>query len=216
VVQFPETALSGYLPNHWKNLGDYPWGTLADQTGRVCELASQHRVWVILGSARQVEEQLPRSCLHVVSDAGEIVATYDKQRLYGGEVRYFSAGSQSCMVNINGHKCGFLVCYDNCFPELYEDYREAGVGLLFHSFYNAANTHATSIKELMLANLLVRSADNQMWISASNSSERYSPLSACIVRPDGSSVRSRRNIASVVFDDYPVHELGWTYDNRNV
>ena len=216
VVQFPETALSGYAPNHWKALGDFPWGMLADHTERVCEFASEHRVWVILGSMRRVQDQLPRSCLHVISDGGEIVASYDKQRLYGIENQFFSAGNQSCIVTINGHKCGFLVCYDNCFPELYEKYREAGVGLLFHSFFNAGNRRATSIKELMLANLLVRAADNQMWISASNSSKSYSPLSACIVRPDGSSVRSRRNVSSLVFDDYPVRELGWTYDNRNV
>ncbi len=88
------------------------------------------------------------------------------------------------------------------------------VGLLFHSFHNAGNRDATGIKDLMLAILIVRAADNQMWISASNSSKRYSPLSACIVRPDGSMVRSRRNVAGIVIEDYPKAELGWTYDNR--
>ena len=99
------------------------------------------------------------------------------------------------MVSINGYSCGFLVCYDKCFPELYEAYRTASVGLPFHFFYNAANSHATSIKDLMLANLLVRSANNPMWIAASNSSEKCSPLSACIVRPDGTSIRARRYVA---------------------
>jgi hypothetical protein len=90
------------------------------------------------------------------------------------------------------------------------------VGLLFHSFHNAGNREVTSMKDLMLAILIVRAADNQMWISASNSSKRYSPLAACIVRPDGSMIKSRRNIAGIVIDNYPNAELGWTYDNRKI
>jgi len=216
VIQFPETALSGYAPKHWHSLDGYPWQVLESETERICELASQHNMWVVLGSMKPIETHLPTSCLHVISNHGKIVATYHKQRLHGREKQSFTPGNKSCVVVINGHKCGFLICYDNCFPELYEDYRNVGVGLLFHSFFNAENSRSTSIKELMMANLLVRAADNEMWISASNSSATYSPLSACIVRPDGSSVRSSRNVTSLAFDTYPVAELGWTYDNKRL
>lgn len=215
VVQFPETALSGYAPKHWPSLDDYPWNVLERETERICDLASYHDIWVVLGSMKPIDTRLPTSCLHVISNKGQIVATYDKQRLLGKEKLFFTAGNKPCVVNINGHKCGLLVCYDNCFPELYEAYRDAGVGLLFHSFFNAENSKATSIKELMMANLIVRAADNEMWISASNSSATYSPLSACIVRPDGSAIRSRRHVTSLVIDSYPIAELGWTYSNRS-
>jgi hypothetical protein len=67
---------------------------------------------------------------------------------------------------------------------------------------------------LMLANLIVRAADHGFWIAASNSSQPYCPLSACLVRPDGSMVRSRRHLTGIVVDDFPSAELGWTYDNR--
>jgi predicted amidohydrolase len=117
------------------------------------------------------------------------------------------------VVNIKGHKCGFLICYDNAFPELYKPYKKMGVGLLFHSYHNAGNKHKTSIKNLMDANLLVRSADNQVWISASNSSKPYSPLPATIARPDGSANRGERHSTCIVIEDYPKAKLGWTYDN---
>lgn len=215
VVHFPETALSGYPPAHWTPAGKFSWETLNDHTEQVCELAAQHSLWVVLGSIRQVNNARPRNCLQVISHCGEIAATYDKQRLYGREKRFFSQGHSPTIVDIHGHRCGFLVCYDNCFPELYEPYREAGVGLLFHSFHNAANSHPTPIKDLMMANLLVRAADNQMWIVASNSSQRYSPLAACVVRPDGSARNARRHVAGLVVDDYPRDDLAWTYDNRS-
>lgn len=81
---------------------------------------------------------------------------------------------------------------------------------------NAANRRATTIKDLMLANLMVRAADNGIWIAASDFSTRYSPLAACIVRPDGSMARARWHVAGLRVDNYPVTELGWTYDNRQI
>lgn len=214
VIQFPETALSGYAPNYYDTLKNYAWDDLDYHTQHICRLASSFGIWVILGSMRRVDGELPKICVKVISDGGEVIGVYDKRRLYGKEKELFSPGNKTCVVKINGYKCGFLICYENCFPELYEEYRNMGVGLIFHSFYNAANRKATSIKDLLLATLMVRAADNQMWISASNSSRRYSPLSACIVRPDGSLVRTRLNVAGLVIDSYPKNDLGWTYDNR--
>jgi predicted amidohydrolase len=214
VIQFPEAALPGYAPTHHSSLAEFPWDDLEAQTRIICELASVLHLWVILGSMRYIETQAPRNCVQIISSKGQLEGVYDKQRLYGREKKFFSVGAEPCIVEINGFKCGFLICYDNCYPELYDAYRRSGVGLIFHSFHNAGNERATSIKDLMLANLIVRAADNRMWICASNSSKRYSPLSACIVRPDGSMVRCRRNLAGLVLDDYPRAHLDWTYDNR--
>jgi predicted amidohydrolase len=216
VIQFPETSLSGYGPKHFESFNNYEWNILDNHKRKICDLASSLNLWVVLGSTRQAEPELPRNCVQVISNTGVIVGTYDKQRLYSSEKEYYSLGTEPLVIEINGFRCGFLICYDNCYPELYDVYRNREVGLLFHSFHNAGNRHVTSIKDLMLANLIVRAADYQMWISASNSSKRYSPLSACIVRPDGSMVKSRRNVAGIVIDDYPKAKLGWTYDNRKI
>ena len=216
VVHFPETALPGYAPSHLDSLEGFPWDLLSEHFLRIRELASSRQVWVVLGSIRRDNDGRPRICQQVISDRGEVAGVYDKRRLYGAEKRMFRAGEEPCVVEIGGHRCGFLICYDNCFPELYAEYRDLGVGLLFHSFHNAANSRATSIRDLMSANLIVRAADHGMWISASNSSRRYSPLAACIVRPDGSRVSARRHVGGIVTDRYPNENLGWTYDNRTV
>ncbi len=216
VIQFPETALPGYAPVHIPSLETYAWEQLDTVTRRICDVAASLKLWVVIGSMRQANEALPRNCLQIISDTGTIVGTYDKQRLYRREKDVFSPGTTPFMATIHGFACGFLICYDNCYPELYEAYRKLGIGVLFHSFHNAGNTHATSIKELMHSLLIVRAADYQMWISASNSSTRYSPLSARIVRPDGTLVRRQRHDTGIVIDDYPLAELGWTYDNSSI
>lgn len=214
VIQFPETALTGYIPNHYVTLDEYAWDELEFHTQNICQQAASLGIWVVLGSMRNVDNELPKICINVISDYGEIVGVYDKRQLYGKEKELFSPGHKPCVVEINGHKCGFLICYENCFPKLYEEYRNMGVGLVFHSFYNAGKQKSTSIKDLMLATLMVRASDNLLFISASNSSRRYSPLSACIVRPDGSMVRARRNVTDLALDSYPRNNLGWTYNNR--
>ena len=216
VIHFPETALPGYLSFSKDNPSEFDWNTLESLTGAICDLALSNNIWVILGSIRKEEGELPRNCICVISDLGKISGYYDKQRLYKGESEFYSEGKLPLVVTIKGHKCGFLICYDNCFPELYKPYREMGVGLIFHSFHNAGNKHKTSMKNLMAANLLVRSADNQVWISASNSSKSYSPLPATIARPDGSANRTKRHSTCIVIEDYPKAKLGWTYDNTKI
>lgn len=213
VIHFPETALPGYLGFPNGNPQEFDWDTLGTFTEKIRDLAYANNVWVILGSIRKVKGQLPRNCICVISNLGEIMGYYDKQRIYKSEKAFFSAGKSPLVVNIKGYKCGFLICYDNCFPELYKPYRKMGVGLLFHSFHNAGNKHKTSIEYLMAANLVVRAAHNQMWISASNSSEAYSPLPATIARPDGSINRAEQHSTCIVIEDYPKAKLGWTYDN---
>jgi predicted amidohydrolase len=214
LIQFPESALSGYGPSHFSSADDTDWATLENCQYRICQLASLLNIWVVLGTIRKSEAGLPLNCLNIISNTGEMAGTYDKQRLYPKEKNFYQPGDGPLVLDINGYLCGFLICYDNCFPELYEHYRDMGVGLLFNSFHNAGNSRKTGIKELIAANLIVRAADNCMWISASNSSKRYSPLSACVVRPDGSIVRLKKAAAGIIMDDYPLAELGWTYDNR--
>ena len=125
---------------------------------------------------------------------------------------FYSEGLDSVELSINSIKCGFLICYDSCFPSFYESYRESGVQVLFHSYYNARNDGArTSLDDLMLAQLRTRAADNHVWISASNSSARHSRLPACIARPDGSVRTMRKHIPGIVLHDIPDMDLGWTY-----
>lgn len=214
VIHFPETALPGYLSFTQGDPSTFNWDTLETLTGAVCDLALSYSMWVMLGSIRSQKNQLPKNCICVIADTGKIVGYYDKQRLYKNEVGYYSAGDAPFVVDIKGYQCGFLICYDNAFPELYQPYREMGVSLLFHSFHNAGNNRPTDIKNLMAANLLVRAADHQMWISASNSSQAYSPLPATIARPDGSANRAKRHTPCFVMEDFPKARLGWTYDNR--
>jgi predicted amidohydrolase len=213
VVHFPETALSGYGRSDFTASGTDNWQELENHTQGIINLAGKLGLWVVLGSCREGREK-PANCIHVISDTGRIVGTYDKRQLTPSESAWYTPGNDALVITINDIKCGFLICYEACFPDLFEAYREKGVQLIFHSCHNVSGKPRPLFQELTLAQIRTRAADNQMWISSSNSSARYSFSIACIARPDGSVCRSRRHINGLLLHDFPDTNLGWTYDNR--
>jgi predicted amidohydrolase len=212
-IHFPETALSGYGRSDFTPSSTDKWQELEGHTQGVIDLARQLGLWVVLGSCREVGEK-PANCTHVISDTGRMVGTYDKRRLTPSEFAWYTPGNEALVITINDIKCGFLICYEACFPGLFEAYREKGVQLIFHSCHNVSSKPRPLFQELTLAQIRTRAADNQMWIASSNSSAPYSFSTACIARPDGSVHRSRRHVNGLLLHDFPDTELGWTYDNR--
>jgi predicted amidohydrolase len=215
VVHFPETALSGYGRSDFTPSSTDNWQELEEHTQEIVSLAGKLGLWVVLGSSRKVADSAkPLNCTHIISDKGRIVGTYDKQQLTPSEAAWYAAGNDFLVITLNGIKCGFLICYEACFPDLFEAYRKKGVQLIFHSCHNVSGKPKPLFRELTLAQIRTRATDNLMWISASNSSARHSFSTACIARPDGSVRSSRRHTSSILLHDFPDTELGWTYDNR--
>ncbi len=215
VIHFPETALSGYDRSYFPSLNGDNWQQLEEHTEEIVNLAGSLGLWVVLGSCRRVVNgERPANCTHVISDVGRIVGTYDKQKLTQKEEDWYAPGNGFLITTINDIKCGFLVCYESCFPTLFEAYREKGVQLIFHSCYNVSRNPKPLLQELGLAQIRTRAADNQIWISSSNSSARHSFSKACIARPDGSVRSLRKHVAGILLHDLPDTELGWIYDNR--
>ena len=212
IVHFPECSLPGY-----SCFDEIDWQKVERDREQLAAAAAESGIWAIYGSYRRLPDGGKlRNSLHVVSSAGKTVATYDKLHLRGRqEVLYCQPGNEICCFEINGFKCGLLICFDMCFPKLFERYRDEGVVLLFLSCYNAGvPAGSQSLDELMPATVRTRAADHGMWISATNSSVRPSRLAACMARPDGSLKSLRKHRPGILYHDFPDTDLGWTYDNR--
>jgi predicted amidohydrolase len=172
-------------------------------------------LWVVLGSCRKVaNREKPANCVHIISDKGRIVGTYEKQQLTPSESDWYTPGNGFLVITINGMKCGFLICYELCFPDLFEAYRKKAVQIIFHASHNVSRKPRPLFQELTLAQIRTRATDNQMWIADSTSSARHSFSKTCIARPDGSVRSLRTHTGGILLHDFPDTELGWTYDNR--
>ena len=213
VVHFCEGALSGYAPQDLEDWRGYDWHTLRVQARRVAEAAGARGIWVILGSAHPLSLDgsgaLPHNSVYIIDDRGALLDRYDKRFCAGaegeGELALYSPGDHACLFEIDGVRCGVMICHEYRYPELYRDYKWQGAQLVFHSFH-AANNSDDVISELeaqvgaehhaynwgrtlpeitMPATLVATAAASHMWISAANCSAPRSCWSSFFVRPDG-------------------------------
>jgi predicted amidohydrolase len=207
IVHFSEAALTGYPPGDFPSFKDYDWRLLKKVTLEIMDLARKNNIWVVLGSAHFIsQDEKPLNSLYIISNEGKIVDRYDKSMLTKGDSAHYTAGNHIVVVELKGYKLGFLICYDSCYPEMYNIYRHQGVSLMFHSFYNAGHEGVTILNEIIPAEIRVRASDNRMWVIANNSTGEYSSWPACIARPDGSLESLERGIPGILYREFPDHE----------
>ncbi|MGE3405253.1 MAG: carbon-nitrogen hydrolase family protein [Pirellulales bacterium] len=198
VAHFCETALTGYAGVDIPDTQGIDWNELHDATQAICQAAAKRGIWVLLGSTHRLTGgHLPHNCVYVISDQGQVVDRYDKRFCTGLlkpspelDLAYYTPGNRSVTFGVDGYKCGVLICYDYRFPELYRDLKRQGVDVVFQSFHNARRDlqmHETGNiwKEIVPATMMCHAATNYFWISAVNSTARYSSWPSFFVRPDG-------------------------------
>jgi predicted amidohydrolase len=227
-VHFGEGALSGYAGSDFDSFAGFGWDRLAGATAEVAECARQLGVWVVIGSAHRLSgDHKPHNSLYVISDGGQFVERYDKRFCSGsadgltGDLAHYSPGQHFSVWDIDGVRCGALICVDYRYPELYREYKQRGVQLMFHSFH-AGHLPAGLVAEIgaaigpeharfnpgathtypgitMPAAMTAAAAASHVWISCPNSSARESCWPAFFVRADGITTgRLRRNVAGVL------------------
>ena len=228
VAHFPEGALSGYAGSDLDSFDGFDWEGLRAATDQVLEVARELGLSLVLGSAHPLSQgHKPHNSLYVIDSTGEIVDRYDKRFCSGdtdgrsGDLAHYSPGDHPSIWEINGVRCGALICYEYRFPELYRDYARERVQLVFHSFH-AANASPKRVAAIgatigpqlrrlnpaptftypgitMPAAMTAAAASNHMWISCPNSSAPESAWPAFFVRADGITVgRTRRNRPGVL------------------
>jgi deaminated glutathione amidase len=190
IVHFPETALSGYAGPDHASLAGFPWAQQRAELELILAAARKLRVWVVLGATHRLSGQhKPHNSLYVIDPAGAIVDRYDKRFCTSGDLKHYSPGDHFVTFEVNGVRCGLLICYDIRFPELYRQYSKLGVQLMFHSFYNARQKEGSIHPKIMPPTAQARAATNGMFISLNNSSAPRSWESRFIT-PDGLIARA--------------------------
>ncbi|MFO1066919.1 MAG: carbon-nitrogen hydrolase family protein, partial [Geminicoccaceae bacterium] len=112
----------------------FDWHVLEAAVEAVQAEACACGIWAIVGSAwREAPGQRPTNSLLVIDRGGAVAGRYDKRRCSENDLRAFAPGAERpLIVEIEGVRCGFLICLDWAFPELWAGY--AGrVELVFHS-----------------------------------------------------------------------------------
>jgi len=185
LVHFPECALSGYAGEDLQSAADLDWELLHKETDSILALAKELGVWVVLGSNHRLSgDHKPHDSLYLINSQGKIVDRYDKRFCTDSDLRYYSPGDHFVTFELNGVKCGLLICYDVRFPELYRQYAKMRVQLMLHSFYNARQKPGSIHAKIMPPTVQGYAGANFMFVSMNNSSAEHSWQSRFIT-PDG-------------------------------
>jgi omega-amidase len=85
-------------------------------------LAAENHLWLVAGLSIRRKGRYLNSALAFAPD-GSLIATYDKQRLFGyaKETIVYSAGTSPCVIKLGGLSMGLFVCFDLRFPELFRE-----------------------------------------------------------------------------------------------
>lgn len=215
VVHFSECALSGYAGVDIPNIAALDWDALTSATQDIQAAAKRHKVWVLLGSTHRLSAgNKPHNCVYVIDPRGRIVDRYDKRFCTGlggkrptFDLKHYSPGNRFVTFRVRGITCGVLICYDYRFPELYREYKQQGVDVIFQSFHNARTTVVKDTKydiwrTIVPATMSCRAAENHFWVSANNSTTRPSRWASFAVRPDGLITgQLKRHQAGVLMTD---------------
>jgi predicted amidohydrolase len=185
VVHFPEGALSGYGGADFESYEQFEWQTLKANMDSIRSLASDLKLWVLLGSSHELSQgNKPHNSLYVIDPGGKVVDRYDKRFCTSGDLKYYTPGDHFVNFKIKNINCGLLICYDVRFPELYREYRKTNTDIIFQSFYNARHGKDCIHPKIMPVTAQVRAATNSFYMSLTNSSAAYS-WPCYFITPDG-------------------------------
>jgi predicted amidohydrolase len=209
LIHFSECSLSAYAGIDFEKYTSESNQQILNGIAEICQLAQQYNIWVIFGTHLfEAKMEKPYNSLFVVTNRGEIEKRYDKRLLAGFDMDWYTAGNEPGIFNINGVKCGLLICHEWRYPELYREYYKLGVDLLFQSWYDGNYSEkeyqedGKNLGEVIPGFVRGNAANNKLWISASNTSKKQSGFPAFVVQPDGGVLgKLKRNISGVLISE---------------
>ena len=131
VIVLPETWNTGFFPK--ENLAELSCKNGYEVNNRIGELAKKYKVNIVAGSVSNVRGGKVYNTAFVFNRTGSCIAEYDKTHLFTpmGEDDYYTCGDHLCRFELDGVKCGIIICYDVRFPELTRSLALQGLDMLF-------------------------------------------------------------------------------------
>ncbi|NLL37817.1 MAG: carbon-nitrogen family hydrolase [Fretibacterium sp.] len=164
IICLPETWNTGFFPKE-------DLKKLADKEGErtkalMSRLATELNVHIVAGSVSNLKGDEVYNTCYVFDRSGECVCEYDKTHPFtpAGEEKFFALGTHDSIFELDGLKCGVVICYDIRFCELVRSLALKGAEMLFVPA-QWADERITHLDVLNRA----RAIENQMFVACANS-----------------------------------------------
>ncbi|OZF09339.1 carbon-nitrogen hydrolase [Rhodococcus sp. 15-1154-1] len=199
ILVTPEMSISGY------DIGELVAARAEPADGpifdAVARITSETGVAVVYGFPER-DGSVVYNSVQVVGADGSLVARYRKTHLFGDLDRgHFVPGDRLvAQFDLDGVRCGLLICYDVEFPEAVRAHADSGTEFLIvptglMTPFDVVATHVVP----------ARAYESQMFLAYVNRCGRESELQycglTCAIAPDGSELaRAGRGEESLVVD----------------
>ena len=164
VLVLPETWNAGFFPRkELDRFADEDAKRVKEQIGA---LAKRYSVNIVAGSVVNKRADGIYNTACIFDRSGALIGEYDKTHLFTPmeEDRYFKKGDHLTAFELDGVRCGIIICYDIRFPELTRSYAVDGLDMLFV----VSQWPSVRIPHL-LALTKARAIENQMFVVCCNS-----------------------------------------------
>jgi predicted amidohydrolase len=185
ILNFPEASVSGYIYDAFLQLSEEDVKRCVEE---IRETSEKLGVSVVVGSPCWQDGRRYNSVAVLLADGRQYF--YHKNNLVSYENKYFSAGHEHLVFEMNGLTFSTIICRDQSFPEMARRSKEAGAQILFIScahFYvpNEALLKIDKNRALPIA----RASENQLFVFLANAigtiQGRISLGKSMIVGPNG-------------------------------
>ncbi|MEM7207487.1 MAG: carbon-nitrogen hydrolase family protein [Pseudomonadota bacterium] len=191
----PELFLSGY--NAGDDIAAYAETHDGPMAHQIAQLARDTSTAIVYGFPERDEDQIFNAA-NCFSARGDFVATHRKLVLPPGfEGDFFATGEGLTLFDLDGVRCGVLICYDVEFPESVRALAAAGAQLVIVPT-------ALGVDWPHVANKLVptRAFENGVWLMYANHAGEENGLEylghSCIAAPDGSDAARADSLETVI------------------
>lgn len=127
-IIFPELYLSGYVMS--PKLNDLAEPVTGRSIRLIQEAAKQSHIGVVVGYPEQWKNYIYNAATYI-NKLGQVVCTYRKTHLYQDERKYFQAGNEFPVIQLEEGKMGMLITYDMEFPEAPRILATKGAEIIF-------------------------------------------------------------------------------------
>jgi deaminated glutathione amidase len=206
VVHFSECALSGYCRPNFPTWDGYDWDALRTEAIAVMDACRLHRIWAVVGSSHRLTgENFPHNSVYVITPDGEIADRYDKRRCSMGDLTCYTPGDHPVAFEVNGVRCGIVICMEERAPELWQAYADDGVNLIFHSTSGGLNATAdTKFTEMSFFLARANAQQYQVFVSQASWCPPFQEFPSLWVERGGHIVRHcERHVPGMMLHSVP-------------
>ncbi|MEA3356727.1 MAG: carbon-nitrogen hydrolase family protein [Candidatus Bipolaricaulota bacterium] len=184
IACFPELFTTGYnlelIGNDFHSLAEpIPGGTTELMARKARELGLS-----ILGTIVERAGNALYDTTFIIDKQGELIGKYRKSHLYPKEHRYFKAGEELPVFEVDGIKVGVAICFEHAFPQIFTTLALKGVQATF-----IPSAVPVGYDYLLHLRTRARAQDNQLFVVAVNRVGREGDVRYCgrslVVNPRG-------------------------------